>query len=62
MNARVANGGCRRTFDDFPSGSFLEEFSLCKYCILSLSFAYGDFDHGRESQRVIVIRCSDSIL
>ena len=36
-----------RTFDDLSSSRFLEKFSLCKHSILSLSFANGDFDHGR---------------
>jgi len=40
-----------RTFDDLPSSRFLEELSLCKHSVLSLSFAYGDFDHGRGSQK-----------
>lgn len=45
-----------RTFDDLPPSSFLEKLSLCKHSILSLSFANDDFDHGRGSQSLIVIR------
>jgi hypothetical protein len=45
-----------RTFDDLSSSRFLEKLSLCKHSILSLSFANDDFDHGRESQSLIVIR------
>jgi len=54
-------GGPGRTFNDLPSSSFLEEFSLCKYCILSISFANGDFNHGCGCQGVITIRCTDAI-
>ena len=43
--------GVTRTFDDFPSGSFLEKLSLCEHSILALSFANDDFDHGRGSEK-----------
>lgn len=43
--------GVTRTFDDFPSGSFLKKLSLCEHSILALSFADDDFDHGRGSKK-----------
>jgi hypothetical protein len=50
-----------RTFDDLPSGGFLEEFALCKYCIFSISFANGDFYHGYGRRCVITIRCTYAV-
>ena len=45
-----------RTFDNFPSSSFLEKLSLCEHSFLTLPFANDDFYHGRGSQSEIVIR------
>lgn len=60
-DARHEQGEPWRTFNDLPSSSFLEEFSLCKRCILSISFSNGDFYHGCGCQCVITIRCTDAI-
>ena len=43
--------GITRTFDDFPSGSFLEKLPLCEHGVFALSFADDDFDHGRGSEK-----------